>query len=310
MTAAPGVRAAVATGRRAALVTSLTRLLGSEREARWIVETVEADLAVCGDGAADSAVEERAHALAARRAAGEPLQYVLGRWPFRTLELVLDRRVLVPRPETEQVVGVALDEMRRSRRTAIAPGGAPPVCVDLGTGSGAIALSLAAELEPGLTGVRVCATDDAADALEVARTNRTRLAATDPAAAARVELHAGSWFEAVPADLEGHVDLLVSNPPYVAADELATLEPVVRSWEPHRALVAGPGRNGIDGFEAVETIVRGAPVWLRDGGVLVVELAPHQAADAVACAGAAGLHEVRVEPDLAGRPRALVARAS
>jgi release factor glutamine methyltransferase len=304
VTAAPGVRTAVAADRRAALLASLARLLGSEREARWIVEETERELPSA------AAVEERAHALAARRATGEPLQYVLGRWPFRTLELEVDRRVLVPRPETEQVVEVALGEMRGRRGAAVGPGGTPPVCVDLGTGSGAIALSLAAELEPGLAGVRVVATDDAPDALEVAWTNLVRLASIAPSAAARVELRTGSWFDAVPAELAGRVDLLVSNPPYVAADELATLEPVVRSWEPHHALVAGTGHHGVGGFRAVETIVSGAPTWLRTGGVLVVELAPRQAEAALDCANAAGLHGARIEPDLAGRPRALVARAS
>jgi release factor glutamine methyltransferase len=222
-----------------------------------------------------------------RRAAGTPLQYVLGRWGFRSLDLYVDERVLIPRPETEQVVEAALGEARRLR---------PPTqlrAVDLGTGSGAIACSLAAEL----VGAAVWGVDRSADALAVARANLAGLGR----AATRVTLLEGSWFDPLPVELRGEIDLVVANPPYVAADEVLPSE--VADWEPHEALVAGP-----TGLEDLEAIVDAAPRWLRRPGALVVELAPHQAGAVAARAEAAGFDEVEVVPDLAGRQRALVAR--
>lgn len=275
------------TGR--ALVGEVATLVGDRREAAWIVEHAGA----AGLGPAG------ARALARRRAAGEPLQYVLGTWPFRTLELRVDRRALVPRPETEVVVGVALDELAALGRPA-------RVVVDLGTGSGAIALSVAVEARSGAD-LEVWATDRSADALALARENVACLAATDPAAAARVRLAEGSWFAALPAGLAGQCDLVVANPPYVAEDELPGLDPVVREWEPRAALVAGTGRTGIGGLADVEAVVTGAARWLAPGGALVVELAPHQAEAAAGVARRAGLTGVRTERDLAGRLRMVVA---
>jgi release factor glutamine methyltransferase len=232
----------------------------------------------------------RFDAMLERRLAGEPLQYVLGRWGFRTLDLFLDRRVLIPRPETEQVAGWALDELDRLR------GGAGPralVAVDLGTGSGAIALSIVAERER----VEVWATDVSSAALDVAGANLAGLGRP----ATRVRLAEGSWFDALPGDLRGRLDLVVSNPPYVAASDV--LPPQVADWEPRGALVPGPS-----GLEALLQLVGDAPAWLAPTGVLVLELAPDQA-DAVRDAAlAAGFAEARVEHDLAGRARAVVAR--
>jgi release factor glutamine methyltransferase len=225
--------------------------------------------------------------MVVRRRRGEPLQYVLGRWGFRGLDLIVDRRVLIPRPETEMVVEVALEEARQL-------GTARPVVVDLGTGSGAIALSMAVEVP----GCRVWATDRSDAALAVARAN---LAGTGSRVAPHVRLVAGSWFDALPAELRGQVDLVVSNPPYVAAGERLPAE--VADWEPAGALVAGP-----TGLEALADIVAAAPAWLARPGAVVVEVAPHQAEPAVELARRAGFDEVEVRPDLAGRPRALVGR--
>jgi release factor glutamine methyltransferase len=224
--------------------------------------------------------------MVARRAAGEPLQYVVGRWGFRSLDLFVDRRVLIPRPETEAVVGHALDELDRMGR-------GPLLVADLGTGSGAIALSLAAERPA----VEVWATDASADALDVAGANLAGLGHPGT----RVRLAHGSWYEALPAELRGRLALVVSNPPYVAdGDDLPS---VVRDWEPAAALVAGP-----TGLEAVAVVVAGARPWLAPGAAVVVEIAPHQAEPAVELAAAAGFAAAEVRPDLAGRPRALVAR--
>lgn len=262
------------------------RRLGDARDATRLVEEASgldaAALVLALDSDASVVAVRRFEAMLERRAAGEPLQYVLGRWGFRRLDLFVDRRVLIPRPETEFVTAVALAELDRI-------GGR--LAVDLGTGSGAIALSLALERPA----VEVLATDVSQDALAVASANLAGIGG----AGARVRLLHGSWYDALPASAVGAVDLVVSNPPYVAeSDELPD---DVRAWEPADALVAGP-----TGLEAISVIVEGAFGWLRPGGALVVELAPHQADRAIALATAAGFVDARVEPDLTGRPRVLV----
>jgi release factor glutamine methyltransferase len=265
--------------------------LGSAREAQWLLERATgwegAELWLHVDEVATTRVAAFVEKMVARRAGGEPLQYVLGRWPFRRLDLLVDRRVLIPRPETEVVGEVALAELR-------ARGSRRPVVVDLGTGSGALGLSVADEV----AGARVWCTDASADALAVARAN---LAGLGTMTATRVRLVEGSWWDALPGDLRGIVDLAVSNPPYVAAGE--ALPPEVSDWEPVASLRAGP-----TGLEAVETILAGALEWLSPSGVLVVEIAPGQAEAALERAAAAGLAAVDVRPDLVGRPRVLVAR--
>jgi len=271
-----------------------SRLIDGQ-EARWLVQQA------AGRSGAEwlADLDERApdrcvgfvEQMVRRREAGEPLQYVLGSWGFRRLDLSLDRRVLIPRPETEQVVEHAIAELIRLRLVT----SKPPRVVDLGTGSGAIALSIAVEV----AGAEVWATDAFEGALAVARAN---LAGTGGMAATRVRVAAGSWYDALPPELAGRVDLVVSNPPYLAEAELADLDPAVAEWEPAQALVAGP-----TGLEAIEVVVEGAPRWLRRPGALVVELAPSQADAAAALALAAGFDRADVRPDLAGRPRALVA---
>jgi release factor glutamine methyltransferase len=288
-------------GSRTDLVGEVAARVGSRREAVWIVEHAEG-AAPGGDGPAG--VSARALVLADRRADGEPLQYVLGIWPFRILELEVDRRVLIPRPETEQLVSAALLELDR-----IALGrdpGEPLVCVDLGTGSGAIALSLASEGDRGRV-LEIWATDVSDDALTVARANRERLARSDPDGAARVTLAAGDWFAALPGEMAGAVDLVVSNPPYVSEEEYAGLEEDVRGYEPRSALVAGPDGCGRPGMAGIEAVVVGSAQWLRPSGGLVVELAPSQARPASDVARRAGFTRAGTRRDLAGRLRMLVA---
>ena len=259
-----------------------------DHEARWLVEEVSGlDRSRWSDPAPDGA-PPRLRSMVERRTGGEPLQYVLGRWSFRGLDLVVDSRVLIPRPETEMLAEVALAEARRR--------GGPSVVADLGTGSGALALALAAELP----GAEVWATDVSADALAVARSN---LAAVGPEAAARVHLAEGMWYEALPADARGRLRVIVSNPPYVTDAEFAGLPPEVRDHEPAGALLAGP-----TGRESLEHLVAGGLDWLEPGGALVLELAPHQARSLRATAEAAGYADVAVHRDLAGRDRVLVAR--
>ena len=146
-------------------------------------------------------------AMVARRRVGEPLQYVIGRWGFRHLDLFIDRRVLIPRPETEIVAGRAIDEVRRLAAAAMDP----VVVVDLGTGSGAIGLSIAFEDD----GAEVWLTDRSPDAVAVARANVAGIGR----AGSRVRVTEGDWFEALPPSLRGRIGVVVSNPPYVAHDD-------------------------------------------------------------------------------------------
>jgi len=266
--------------------------LGSEIDARRIVEETASS---AWPMALEEPVTARAYPyfeqMVARRAAGEPLQYVVGRWGFRRLDLLVDRRVLIPRPETEQVVSFALEELRRLP----ASGDDELVMVDLGTGSGAIALSLALEVGLGT----VWGTDVSPDALAVARAN---VAGMGGRAATRVRLVEGSWWDALPSSLRGRVSLTVSNPPYVTEAEVKGLARVVADWEPRQALVAGP-----TGLEAITSIVEDAPDWLARPGVLVVEIAPYQGDAALELVMKVGASSAEVRPDLAGLDRALIA---
>jgi release factor glutamine methyltransferase len=243
---------------------------------------------------------DSARALATRRRAGEPLQYVLGHWDFRTLDLLVDDRVLIPRPETEQVVEIALREVQRLDTVA-------PVMVDAGTGSGAIALSLATELVDRYPGGRVWATDASAAALAVARANLDRVRERRRGAVLPLMLVEGSWLRALPPELKGAVSMVVSNPPYVAAAEWTDLPLDVRH-EPKEALVAEDGSDGTSGLGDVEDVLSEALAWLSRPGVVVIELAHAQADGAATMARSMGYRSVRVETDLAQRPRALVGR--
>ncbi|MGQ0433783.1 MAG: peptide chain release factor N(5)-glutamine methyltransferase [Microthrixaceae bacterium] len=260
-----------------------------DQELRWIVEQASGRSAAEQVAALDQHVTERelgqVTQMVDRRAAGEPLQYVLGRWGFRTLDLLVDRRVLIPRPETEVVAGLAIDALEHRERAVVA---------DLGTGSGAIALSLAVELWPK---VEVWGTDASSDALAVARANVAALGRRG----AVVRLVEGDWFGALPDDLTGRLDLIVSNPPYVAVGD--SLPDAVARWEPSRALLAGP-----DGLADLRHIIAEAPHWLADDGVLIVEIGETQGSAVLDLAAAAGFAAAAVQPDLVGRDRVLVAR--
>lgn len=276
------------------LLAETTTALGSAAEARWLVEEASgyqgADLVLHLDDEATARCGAYLGRMTERRVQREPLQYVLGRWAFRRLDLMVDRRVLIPRPETEQVVEWAIAEVRRlvaERR----PEGHRPLVADLGTGSGAIALSLAAEL-----GAQVWATDLSPDAIDVASANLSGLGMW---ASTRVRILHGSWWAALPGELRGRLDLVVSNPPYVADDEDLPAE--VDGYEPAVALRSGP-----EGLEAVTEIVVGASSWLAPSGVLVVELAPHQAGRVLDLARGAGASRAEIRVDATGRDRALV----
>lgn len=214
---------------------------------------------------------DRARSLVARRAGREPLQYVLGEWGFRRLTLTVDRRALIPRPETETLVERAL---------ALIAGREGARVLDVGTGSGAVALAIADE-HPGAL---VTAIDVSDDALALAAENiaRTGLA---------VQLARYDLFEELP---RGPWHAVVSNPPYVDPAELEALQPEVREWEPRTALVA-------DG--AVAAVARGALPVLAPGGALAIEVGDGQAPAVAAMFVQLGYASVRITADLSGRDR-------
>ncbi|HUF77206.1 MAG TPA: peptide chain release factor N(5)-glutamine methyltransferase [Longimicrobiales bacterium] len=223
--------------------------------------------------------------LLKRRGAREPLQYVLGRQAFRDLDLEVGPGVLIPRPETEQLVEVVLAWARTQEREA-------RTALDIGTGSGAIALAL---LEEGPF-AEIVATDASAAALEVAARNRDAAGV-----ASRLELRAGTYLE--PVEPGERFDVVVSNPPYVAEGARASLAPEVADWEPAEALFAGA-----DGLDALRRIVADAPRALRAGGLLALEIGDGQA-EAV-CAllrEQCGYGEVKVHEDLSGKERVVTA---
>lgn len=273
-------------------------VVGGRAEARWLCEEASGAFGTeFADVLHEPATERTlAHldAMLARWRAGEPLQYVLGHWSFRRLDLMVDARVLIPRPETELVVETVLELVGE---LACEMAGEPPLrCADLGAGSGAIGLSLAFELPRGT--VEVWLTDVSADALDVARANAAGLGI----AGAGVRFGHGSWFSALPAELKGTFGIIVSNPPYIATGD-PDVEEVVHQWEPAGALYAGT-----DGLDAVRAIAEGALEWLAPGGRLVLEIGARQGRVVAELLNSVGLTDVEVRADLAGRDRIAVAR--
>ncbi len=283
-------------------VARIGEALGGDRaqESRWIVERVSGYVANELRLNETELVSARSvsffDALLARRCAGEPLQYVLGRWQFRYLELVVDRNVLIPRPETETVAGIAIDVAKAQVVERKQQGSPWPVRVlDLGTGSGAIALSVTTEVPQSL----VWATDASAGALSVARANLAGLGR----AATRVTMLEGNWFGALPDDLRASFSVIVSNPPYVAEFERVDLAADVLDWEPQSALFADD-----DGRSDIAVIIEEAHRWLEPGGTLVIEMAPHQTAWAAELATTKQYVDIVITKDLTGRDRVLVAK--
>ena len=219
--------------------------------------------------------------LAHRRLSGEPLQYLEGMVPFGPIEVMVDRRVLIPRPETEHLWELAVQAAND-----------PRIIVDLCTGSGNLALAL----KHHYPGARVLGTDLSFDALEVARANARRLRLD-------VELLEGSLFDCLPPSIRGLVDLAVANPPYVAEGEVADLPVEVKDYEPRHALVAGPR-----GDEVLSEIAEAAADWLAPEGLLLCEIAETQGDRALLLFGST--LEVELRTDLAGKTRYVLARKS
>jgi release factor glutamine methyltransferase len=233
----------------------------------------------------DAAELEQVRTAVRRRLRREPLQYIAGVASFRELELAVDARVLIPRPETEVLVGAVLE-------WAAARADEQLTALDVGTGSGAIALALAHEGRF----AAIVATDVSADALAVAAANAARCGLDG-----RVEFRSGHvWMPIEPAE---RFDVIVANPPYISDAERAALPPEVAQWEPAAALFGGP-----DGREILRELVTGAAARLRQGGLLALEVGVTQAAAIAADVIQTGsFEEPRVVPDLTGRPRIVLA---
>ena len=235
-----------------------------------------ARLAVEPEASVDAPAGRRFGAMVRRRVEREPVAYILGRRGFRRIELEVDRRVLIPRPETELLVEVALEL-------------GPRAVLDVGTGSGAVALAIADELP----GVEVAATDSSTAALDVARANAARLGLTN-----RIRFAQGT----LPAT--GVFDLLVANLPYVAADEWADLAPEITGHEPREALVAGAS-----GLEAIEALLRALAEREQTPRAVALEVGAGQATAVAELVSGAGFAAVERRDDLAGIARVVLGRA-
>ncbi len=233
---------------------------------------------------------EKIRPLVRRRAQREPLQYILGETEWYGLKLKTDRRALIPRPETELLVEIAVKAVEE----AAAAGVALTRILDLGTGTGAIALALAKEFPE----AKVVAVDASEDALALAKENATALGLSE-----RVNILKSDWFSAVPepVSVEESFGLVVSNPPYLTEAEVAEAEPEVRAFEPVSALVA-PEAGAAD----LRKIIAGAPRYLAVGGILALETGIAQHSELLSTCAAAGFARSESRQDLTGRDRFVI----
>lgn len=270
--------------------------LGDINEARWLCEHASGldgeAFRLSQEECVTTAMAKQLHDMVRRRLAGEPLQYVMKRWAFRHLDVLVDQRVLIPRPETELLVDVGL--ALATERLQHTDG--PLNIVDLGTGSGVIGLSMAYELPLGKT--HVWLTDESSDALDVARGNLVGVGQKGGG----VRLAHGSWWNALDGSLKGAIDIALCNPPYIAHndDEVAT---DVHAWEPHSALYAGD-----NGLADIREVVNGATTWLADNGWLALEIGYRQGDEVRVMFEKAGLVHAEIRRDLAGRDRIALAQ--
>jgi release factor glutamine methyltransferase len=236
-----------------------------------------AKLAAEPDAAVDARAARRFGEMVRRRLRREPVAYIVGRKGFRNLELAVDARALIPRPETELLVEIALEL-------------APRTVLDVGTGSGAVALAIADELPES----EVVATDTSKAALELAHENAERLGLADRVTLERGTVPAGRRF-----------DLIVANLPYVREDEVASLQPEIAKYEPRQAVVAGD-----DGLETIAAVAAASTVALTDVGALALEVGAGQAGAAAELLLDLGFMQVEGRQDLAGIPRVVLGRMS
>ena len=277
------------------LLSETTRRLegdNAELEAKWMIEEVSGVTNLHDYQEQAKPIQlKRLSKLIARRLTGEPLQYVLGRWQFRELDLFVDDRVLIPRPETEILVGYALEECK-SKKNQLDETRSLNVA-DLGCGSGAIGLSIAREIQE----VSVWCRDVSEGAIAVTRANLAGLGM----AGQKVSISQGSWFEALPQEMLEKFDVIISNPPYISDSEELPLE--VSEWEPSSSLRSGPL-----GTEDLSFLLNNSIEWLSAEGQLILELAPMQADQMVEEAKNLNFREVQLRNDLTGRDRVLMAK--
>jgi len=268
--------------------------LGNAQEARWLCEHASgmdaSEFSAEQDQLVTVACAKSLDSMVRNRLSGVPLQYVMKRWAFRHLDVMVDERVLIPRPETEQVVQTALDIARKIGSNVALR------VVDLGTGSGVIGLSMAFEL--GADAAHVWLTDASVDALDVARANMVGIGR----AAANVRVAHGSWWNALPQDIAGQIDIAICNPPYIAHAD-GEVAPDVHMYEPHAALYAHD-----NGLADLRTVIEGAATWLKKSGWLVLEIGYQQGTDVLAMMTASGLIDAEIKKDLSGRDRIAVGR--
>lgn len=278
------------------VITKATAFLAAKGvpDARVAAELLAARLLKCGRGLLAGSlardVPER-HLEAMRRgmtrlARGEPLQYVLGEWDFRSLTLGCDRRALIPRPETEGLVTRVLSFLASARPPA--PDHPPPIVVDVGTGTGAIVLSLAKECAVPAV---FLGTDVSEDAVALARENAVRCGLDG-----KVKFIVADGLDDF--DEPECLDVIVSNPPYVARAVCATLDPRVRDFEPRLAL-----DGGVSGLDFYERYLADALNLLRPGGGVFFEIGEDQGAALGDMMAGYGFSEIRIEKDYAGHDR-------
>jgi release factor glutamine methyltransferase len=270
--------------------------LGDANEARWLCEHASGldgeEFRQSQSEFVTTAMAKQLHDMVRRRLAGEPLQYVMKRWAFRHLDVHVDQRVLIPRPETELLVEVGLNIAHERLKQV----DRPLNIVDLGTGSGVIGLSMAHELPLGRTNVWL--TDQSSDALDVARGNLVGVGQKGGG----VRLALGGWWNALDASLKGAIDIALCNPPYIAQDDVEVAADV-RKWEPHSALFAGD-----NGLADIREVINGATTWLANNGWLLLEIGYRQGDEVRTLLENAGLVQVEVRSDLAGRDRIALAQ--
>lgn len=222
--------------------------------------------------------------LVQRRAKREPLQHLVGSASFCGIELAVSPAALIPRPETETLAELAVAALTKNSSPT-------PVVLDFGTGTGCLAVALAAQCK----NASVHALDLSEAALALARKNAERHGLSE-----RVTFHLGDGFRALPSELR--FDLLVSNPPYIPSAEIATLQPEVRDFDPRAAL-----DGGADGLDFYRLLARETPAWLKEGGGLFAEFGDGQEAVLPSLFNDTGWRAVSIHHDLTGRPRVLEA---
>lgn len=276
------------------MLATTVQQLGNAQEARWLCEHASgmdaSEFSAEQDQLVTVACAKSLDSMVRNRLSGVPLQYVMKRWAFRHLDVMVDERVLIPRPETEQVVQTALDIARKIGSNVALR------VVDLGTGSGVIGLSMAFEL--GADAAHVWLTDASVDALDVARANMVGIGR----AATNVRVAHGSWWNALPQDIAGQIDIAICNPPYIAHAD-GEVAPDVHMYEPHAALYAHD-----NGLADLRTVIEGAATWLKKSGWLVLEIGYQQGTDVRAMMTASGLIDAEIKKDLSGRDRIAVGR--